>query len=221
MGMKLGRVFEANLFAFYERCEASGQFVQRYRVSFVLLKFLFAVDRLAEAIFVACCAALLFFICMIAALLCATVNSPRILFAAVRYVCGRDHGEGRSHSGTRPAPKPARLDRSNPHSSAHVGKLRQVAVGVLRHWLVNGCLHMDLPVRILMLFDIMSMECPCVLERPLPSAHASCAHLTVRCSPSGQCAQHMGSGKPDWVCPPTDNAFELRRVPGRQVQMDV
>jgi hypothetical protein len=92
-GMMLGRVFEANLFAFYECCEASGQFVQRYRVSHVLLKFLFAVDRLAEAIFVACCAAVLFFICMIAALLCATVNLPRILFAAVRCVCGRDHGE--------------------------------------------------------------------------------------------------------------------------------
>jgi hypothetical protein len=62
---------------------------------------------------------------------------------------------------------------------------------MLRHWLVNGCLHMDLPVRMLILFDIMSVNCPCALERPLPSVHASCAHLTVRCSQSGQCAQHM------------------------------
>lgn len=89
----LGQAFEAKVFAFYECCEASGQFVYRYRVSHVLLKFLFAVDRLAEAIFVAYCSAVLFFICMIAALLCATVNLPRILFAAVRCVCGRDHGE--------------------------------------------------------------------------------------------------------------------------------
>ena len=32
--------------------------------------------------------------------------------------------------------------------------------------------------------------------------------------------EEMGSGKPDWVGPPKDNEFELRRVPGCQVQMD-
>ena len=152
----LGRVFEANLFAFYECCEASGQFLQRYRVSHVLLKFLFAVDRLAEAIFVACCAAVLFFICMIAALLCATVNSPRILFAAVRCVCGRDRGERTESLWDDTCSQPARLRRSNPHSSTDAGKLRQVAVRMLRHWLVNGCLHMDLPVRIPGSYCLMS-----------------------------------------------------------------